>query len=100
EPVQVVNLDSGVTQVVTGYWHACALKDGGVYCWGNNQSKQLGNNSSAVDSQVPVPVADCSPTCGGLDTGVRALVAGNHHTCALKGGAVYCWGLNGKGQLG
>lgn len=35
---------------------------------------------------------DCSDTL--------TLAAGNDHTCALDGGAVWCWGRNDLGQLG
>jgi alpha-tubulin suppressor-like RCC1 family protein len=30
----------------------------------------------------------------------RTLVAGDHHTCALRNDAIYCWGDNTYGQLG
>ena len=34
------------------------------------------------------------------NSGVTAVAAGDSHTCALKGGKVYCWGYNFDGGLG
>lgn len=35
-----------------------------------------------------------------VNSEVTALALGDYHTCALKGGSIYCWGSNGRGQLG
>jgi len=32
--------------------------------------------------------------------GVTQIAAGAHHSCAIAGGELYCWGQNGYGQLG
>ena len=54
-PVQVSGLDSGVTEIASGYRHNCAiLSNGGVMCWGFNINGQLGNGNT--DDQ-PSPVA-------------------------------------------
>jgi alpha-tubulin suppressor-like RCC1 family protein len=55
-PMQVEGLTSGVTAIVTGYDHTCALVKGVMQCWGTNDAGQLGNSSGAASS-VPVPVA-------------------------------------------
>jgi alpha-tubulin suppressor-like RCC1 family protein len=82
------------TTVTAGALHACALNlVGTAYCWGNDGSGQLGDNTT-VNSSTPIPVADTTLS-------FRAISAGDHHTCALTtSGAAYCWGDNASGQLG
>jgi alpha-tubulin suppressor-like RCC1 family protein len=81
--------------IAAGDEHTCALKGGQVYCWGYNDYGQLGDGTT-TDRTTPTLVAD-----GAMgNSGVTAVAAGWYHTCALKGGQVYCWGWNGNGQLG
>jgi alpha-tubulin suppressor-like RCC1 family protein len=87
--------NSGVTAVAAGEVHTCALKGGRVYCWGRNDYGQLGDGTT-TDRITPTLVADGEMG----NSGVTAVAAGRYHTCALKGGKVYCWGLNGSNQLG
>ncbi len=91
-PVQVEGLGSGVQAIAARNFHACALVNGSVHCWGDNGNGDLGNGSAA---QSNVPVAAL-----GLAGGVQALTAGEFHTCALVNGGVQCWGANFLGQLG
>ncbi len=94
-PVDVTRLGGGVSAVSAGGDHACALTSAGaVLCWGANFSGQLGNGTTTLSSTTPAPVV-------GLTSGVRAVAAGNSHTCALTAaGGVMCWGSNGTGALG
>ena len=88
--------NTAVTEVSAGYRHTCAIESGVVYCWGNNQSGQLGDGSTtASDSPRKVLSGD-----GFTNTAVTQVVAGDHFTCAIEGGVVYCWGDQQLGRLG
>jgi alpha-tubulin suppressor-like RCC1 family protein len=69
-----------------------------MWCWGDNNSGELGNISLDNYSIAAVSVVDASlrPI-----TGVTAFATGRFHTCAVtvSSGAL-CWGFNGAGELG
>lgn len=94
-----INVGGKVVQVAAGGYHTCALLDtGNVRCWGNNSSGQLGygNTTSYGASTLPNVAGDVM--LGGTATQVSC---GQYYTCALlDSGAVRCWGLGGKGELG
>ncbi len=107
-PVDVIGLTSGVNAIAAGYEHTCAMlvptetaatpsqaaSGGGVKCWGNNGSGELGGVTSVYYSATPVDVSE-------LIGGAIAITAGHGHTCALGPDAqVKCWGSNTYGQLG
>ena len=91
----IPEIDSpGAITISAGLNHSCLVtSSGGVKCWGENVSGQLG-----IDSKDPKII----PTdVIGLNSGATAVAAGWSHTCALMdNGSVKCWGNNYSGQLG
>jgi alpha-tubulin suppressor-like RCC1 family protein len=94
-PVEVQGLAGKAILAAAGEGHTCVLSDsGGVKCWGNNQSGQLGFGQEVEYRLTSVDVTD-------LSSGVIDLSAAGGQTCALRtGGGVRCWGNNKYGQLG
>ena len=88
--VQVTGLNSGVSQIETGYAHSCALTTSGVVkCWGWNFFNQLGDG---IGTSSPVPI-----NVPGFSGNATAVSAGGIISCAaITGGEVLCWG----GQYG
>jgi alpha-tubulin suppressor-like RCC1 family protein len=72
---------------------SCAVqRDGGVSCWGSNNTGQLGDGTRE-DRPTPVAVVGVSDAL--------EIAVGNQHACALrKDGSVACWGRNEFGSVG
>jgi alpha-tubulin suppressor-like RCC1 family protein len=81
--------------------NTCGVTPAGkAYCWGVDNSGELGADSTLsqycgdeVCSSVPVPVAG--------DLGFTGLTGGFEQACGLTAaGEAYCWGSNHNGELG
>ena len=79
--------------VALGLNHTCAIaEDHTLWCWGKNNSGQLGIGSNENKNM---------PTQVGSDIDWVNIAAGHAHTCGIKSnGELLCWGTNGFGQLG
>jgi alpha-tubulin suppressor-like RCC1 family protein len=94
---------SGITAIVAGEFHSCALTSGGgVKCWGFDNYGQLGVSTNPDVCLYGDPCSKAAVAVTGLSSGVAAIASGNYHTCALMtiDGSVKCWGSNSNGQLG
>jgi len=93
----MVSMPSGgvkFTKFATGFQYNCAIgTDEQVYCWGRNDSGQLGlGNTTNRTTPMPVVLPGVSFT---------DVACGSASTCAVSTtGAVYCWGRNDTYQLG
>ena len=87
-----------VIGISSGSNHAIAVtSDGMVASWGENQSGQLGNNSTNP-SMVPVQVLATGSLNG--KTVIEACAGANFNVALTSDGQVHTWGSNGFGQLG
>jgi alpha-tubulin suppressor-like RCC1 family protein len=83
------------SSISTGGRHTCALSPGGtVYCWGDNEHGQLGQDATTLfefNQPLPVPAAPL----------FQSISSGHEHTCGVTAvGGAFCWGNNRSGQLG
>ena len=86
-------LSSGVTAVSAGSFHSLAIRNGGVYAWGQNGHGELGDGTTYG---LIAPEA----LSGTLSKGVTAIACGDSHSLAIQNGGVYAWGNNSYGQVG
>lgn len=87
-------LAGALTNASAGNNYTCALQNGAVLCWGQNDQGQLGRGATSDADQTAQQVK-------GLSTGVTDLGAGYDHACAFVGpNKIQCWGDNGNGELG
>ncbi len=92
DPLTDYQKSSNSGPLTAGLTHTCAIKNGALFCWGNNTNGKLGTGNTSSRT-IPTAVS-------GMETGVQAVAAGESHTCAIKGGALYCWGTGASYRLG
>ncbi len=101
-----VDLGDVPVLIAAGHAHTCAVfQDGSVRCWGANDRGQLGlgHTSDVGDDETPAQVAavPLPVPVDFVNTEFNGLAVGRAHTCVVgQDQKVYCWGANGRGQLG
>lgn len=93
-PMRVDGISGSASKATNGGGHACVqTNEGALYCWGKNVQGQLGlGDTQQRTSPELVDVAGRT---------VERLSAGGDFTCARGTDAtLFCWGANGRGQLG
>lgn len=79
------------SQLESGFYHVCGIRNGDLYCWGDNQNRQLGDGTTN-DRYAPVAV--------GLPGGWTGIGLGGESSCAVRSGELYCWGDGLYGATG
>ena len=112
-PAELANGSVAAGSISCGNENSCAVtKSGAALCWGDNKYNQ-GNVPSDLGSVSLLCAANahtCAVTvsntvrCWGFPDGrldapqalvgkaISSIVCGDSHTCAIAGGAAYCWG--------
>ena len=84
----------------------CARTAADVYCWGGDESGQLGTGDetllNCMDGLTSYSCTNVAVRLAGIDgSAVTQLAVGRAHACArMSDGTVMCWGDNRSGQLG
>lgn len=85
-----------VDQIAAGDGFTCALKSGKIYCWGRQDRGRLGNGA-VTNGTVSTPTEMTTASTYDFDR----LSVGGGTGCAINtNNQLYCWGNNGRGQVG
>lgn len=91
-PMQVTG-GHNFRSIAAGSSHMCGITTAGrIWCWGYNNSGELGNGSRTYSPQ---------PVAGQTALTVESLALGADYSCAITtNGQTWCWGFDGRGNLG
>lgn len=87
-----VGTDTGWTHVSMGANHALAIKNGELFCWGNNQRGQLGLGYYGGTVNVPTRI--------GAFSDWTFCYAGSEVSVGIRNNTAYIWGTNNFGRTG
>jgi alpha-tubulin suppressor-like RCC1 family protein/endonuclease/exonuclease/phosphatase family metal-dependent hydrolase len=85
---------AGMSEVAAGGEHSCGIRSAGtLWCWGRNNYGQIGRGKAGDGSEPPTQVGNRSDWA--------RVAGGGASTCAIgTTQALFCWGLNHRGQIG
>jgi alpha-tubulin suppressor-like RCC1 family protein len=108
-----VSTPSDWTNVSSGHYHTCAIRNEEAWCAGKNTKGQTGNKNYTLEFQTGGGpgnyVFATYPDMVNISHGIKVeglnkpviIDGGESHSCAIqKNGIVKCWGDNSYGQLG
>lgn len=98
-PYRVPGFETGVTSVLASNQVTCATKGGALYCWGANGDGQLGLGNTTT-STARNPTTTVLAPIANFATGVTNISGHGNTVCAIKSGALSCWGANNRAQVG
>jgi hypothetical protein len=96
-PSQVLGLSSGVTSVAEAADIACAVANGGQYCWSGGG---WGDTGGAAGENYNYPAPATGFAAGSGVTQTASGPNASYSSCILVNGGVYCTGNNVEGSLG
>jgi alpha-tubulin suppressor-like RCC1 family protein len=104
----VTNIDASAFKATAFSYNSsvsCGVKaDTSIWCWGSNTYGALGiGNAATTSSTTPAQVMYMNAGALAPLMGITQVSVGDsgYTVCALgTGGAVWCWGYGGNGQLG
>ncbi len=107
DPLQARDTQKITTEAYAEGWMAgghkatCSLDNGGkAWCWGGNQSGQVGTGTNGGEYPSPTTVA-ATPSGSAFTTISMAVYYDSQHVCGLRdNGTLWCWGFNAQGQTG
>ena len=97
-PVKVTlpNGSGTFVDISAGGFSTCARAQGGsVWCWGANESGQVGDGTLQNSRPSPVQVTSVD-----ISQVAEVIPAGDHSCALMSNGSLRCWGSNIEGRLG
>lgn len=81
------------TDISAGHEFTCGINNNELYCWGRDNTGQIGNGSASSTNVT-------APEKIGISNMWMSVDAGENHVCGINNSLLVCWGLDLYGQIG